>query len=349
MAGDARAKREPFHMSRQDHREPADTAPHGPSGRFSWPPRPIVVPQQLPGNLVDPGDLAPPGCAVVSEADVAYERGVRPLVAPRAGSWWAQVEGIWLDVAAPPLVERAAAAGWAPDGPNDYCHRCGRNLEGGVSGDRDTAGCPRCADERPPWSHYVRLGSYEPPLSRWVQDMKFTRWRRLGLDLGRWLGEAIARDLEAARSSGGSLLPEGPPVVVPVPMSLRRRLVRGIDHTHVIAKGVAGVLGGNVVCALSRKHRPSQVHVVPSRRAANVSGVFRARPRLVPRLEGRLVILIDDVSTTGATLRAACSALRAGRPKGGKPSGQEQDKKAMTMWVGIVARTPEDRDDRLIA
>jgi len=286
--------------------------------KFNWPPRKPDADAEAP-SPTPAQTLAP-----------------LPPVRPSA---WSRFEETWLDVVSPPLSRRLAAINWSPDDPSAYCHRCGATV-GPYETDR--TGCSSCRDRRIPWTRLVRLGDFEHPLRSLVHEVKFTHWRRLGRDLGRLLGRSVAAAIEQARAdpSRWKALPVGPPVIVPVPMSLPRRLFRGIDHTHEIAVGVAEAAGGRVVHALRRSHGPSQLAVPQSERAANVARSIH--PRLIPRpgplLAGRLVIVVDDVTTTGATMRAACRAAKAACKVLGPGAAPE-------VWAGVVAKTPRTTGD----
>jgi predicted amidophosphoribosyltransferase len=164
-----------------------------------------------------------------------------------------------------------------------------------------------------------------------VHEVKFTRWRRLGMDLGRLLGAAVGDEMDRLGSSGLDAGMAGvldrAPVVVPMPTTLGRLLVRGIDHAKAIARGVAAEVGGELAQPLRRLRRPSQTEVAPSERGANVSRAVVAKRKDACRgLDRRLVVLVDDVTTTGATLRTACRALREG--------GLSLDRSLV--WVAIV-------------
>ncbi|MEQ8844047.1 MAG: hypothetical protein RIB58_04260 [Phycisphaerales bacterium] len=243
---------------------------------FLWPPRPLTDP--TPPAVSPP--LTPP------------PRTRRNAVA-RA---WIDIERIWLDPVAEPLDRRAGRLNWRRASPGDWCDRCGANVG---PNEADELGCAQCRGRRLPWDRFVRLGDYEPPLSTWVQEVKFGGWRALGRSLGRELGRAA---LEAGFEGAGG-------AVVPAPTTFRRRMARGIDHALVLARGVSCETGAPVRRLLQRTHRPSQRGLSPAQRTSNVAGSFSVR-RGAPT--GGPIILIDDVMTTGATLRAASRVLRRG-------------------------------------
>ena len=98
------------------------------------------------------------------------------------------------------------------------------------------------------------------------------------------------------------------PAVVPVPMSRRRFLERGIDHTGEIAKALAGGLNVSLARGVATRHHPSQRSVPASGRRGNVRGRYRARKAAFRGIER--VFLVDDVVTTGSTVREVCRAIR---------------------------------------
>jgi ComF family protein len=196
-----------------------------------------------------------------------------------------------------PSVQREAIAqaqdeGWRLEDAGCGCWRCGASVGPAAVTAR---GCPHCLDLRLPWSKLVRLGAYEPPLSRWIPDMKFHgQWAWAPL-LGRWL---------AGRVPAG----DGPTVVCPVPMHWRRRCGRGYNQALLLARALAAQHRWPCASLLRRvRLTVPQTQVQPDRRRHNVRGSFA--PRDID-LTGWHVWLVDDVKTTGATLTQCARLLR---------------------------------------
>lgn len=183
-----------------------------------------------------------------------------------------------------------------------------------VCGQRGGALCGRCEAgfEAPPSTAVRGVGrvpaafAYDGAGARAVQVLKFRDGRRLVAPL--------ADRLVAALEPG--LVPD---VVSWIPTSPRRRRRRGFDQAELLARAVARRLGRPCRPTLRRRPGPAQTGRDRRHRATNVA--FEA-VRPVPVA----VLLVDDVCTTGATARAACSALtEAG---------------AGEIRVAVVARTP---------
>lgn len=243
--------------------------------------------------------------------------------------WFQEFEQTWLDPVARPLPELERLLGWAPDPFDAYCERCGRDVG---AYEVTEFGCARCRDRRLRWSRWVRLGRYEAPLSKWVCEVKFSRFKRRGLQLGARLGERVG---EALRQEG---VKREDVVVVPVPTNPWRRMVRGLDHTDVLSQGVKDALHVPLRRALRTRLRPSQRGRSATERLSNLRGSMRlASLRVAEELAGRVVVLVDDVSTTGATIREASRALL--EPFRAKPGGKAAGPRSL--WVATVAVTSD--------
>ncbi|MBX3353149.1 MAG: ComF family protein [Phycisphaeraceae bacterium] len=274
-------------------------------------PAPFVWPPLPPGPA--PGGSPAPASIPSRAPDPSPARGSSAIEFLR------RIEAFWLAPVASPLARRIEELGWKPDDFDEYCNRCGGDVG---PGEEDEFGCARCRQWKHPWSRFVRLGAYEGDLASWIKEVKFTRHAPLGVALGRVLAARL-------REAG---LPGERVCVVPVGMSLRRRWARGIDHAGVIGEGVALGLGAPLVRGLRRSHRASQRRQESrAARERNAKGSFTLRGGI--DLGGWTVVLVDDVSTTGATLRAASRALRA-RRREGRPE---------SIWAATLGVTPERR------
>jgi ComF family protein len=143
-------------------------------------------------------------------------------------------------------------------------------------------------------------GTFSGPVRDAIHALKYRGERRLGPVLGNAMAERWSR---AGR--GGDLL-------VHVPVHASRRRERGFDQAEDLAKACGRRLGLPSVAALERRQRTAAQHALGrSERAANLGGAFAVRAPWIPAVRDRWVVLVDDVSTTGATLSECAAALRA--------------------------------------
>jgi ComF family protein len=117
--------------------------------------------------------------------------------------------------------------------------------------------------------------------------------------------------------AGTDLWADGP-VLVPVPLHLTRQFQRRYNQSTELARILARKLGLAVDTGLIRRSRRTrqQVGLSSDARERNVAGAFRVHRDAEKRLKGRGVVLVDDVITTGSTVKAITRALkRAGVEK----------------------------------
>jgi len=100
-------------------------------------------------------------------------------------------------------------------------------------------------------------------------------------------------------------------VLVPVPLHQKRLRERGYNQSQLLAQELAKLTSLPVIadCLIRQKHTPTQTKTATvGERLSNVAGAFLCRD---DRLKEKQVLLIDDVSTSGATLDASATALKA--------------------------------------
>jgi ComF family protein len=175
--------------------------------------------------------------------------------------------------------------------------------------------CEACREKRPGFAKAIAYGRYENELRELIHLLKFDGMTPIAKRLAHRLAMPVA--------------------VVPVPLYRSKRRRRGFNHAERIATALTGELKRTdkthrwtMARGALRRQRPteSQSRLSPEGRRRNLRGAF-----VVPdaaRLRDRVVLLVDDIYTTGATA-SACSQvlLRAG---------------AKQVWVATVARTQRE-------
>jgi len=104
-------------------------------------------------------------------------------------------------------------------------------------------------------------------------------------------------------------------VLVPVPLHWRRGWTRRYNKSGALARVISRQTGVKLASEALRRVRATEQQIGLSRtqRASNVQGAFRVAPERAADIEGRRVVLVDDVLTSGATTDACARALLRAR------------------------------------
>ena len=163
--------------------------------------------------------------------------------------------------------------------------------------------CAACVARPPPFERARAALRYDEGSRGLILGFKHADRTEAAPTLGRWLVRA-----------GQELLADAD-LLAPVPLHRRRLLRRGYNQAALLAVGVARATGVATVPDLVERVRPtpSQQGLTRAQRQTNVTpSAFRLHRRHAARVEGRRVVLVDDVYTTGATVGACAEVLRRG-------------------------------------
>jgi ComF family protein len=188
--------------------------------------------------------------------------------------------------------------------PGAVCPSCGRPFfspEALTHSPEHT--CSVCRSKPPAFDQAISIGQFEGPLREAIHQFKYRPCRSLGKPLGFWM----ARHVRVNESFDS---------IMPVPLHRTRLKHRGFNQSVLLAHACAERTG--VPLALDnlvrvRETRP-QVELKPDEREKNVADAFGVKR--AEAVNGKSILLIDDVYTTGATLNACAAALKSAGASG---------------------------------
>lgn len=176
------------------------------------------------------------------------------------------------------------------------CNQCGRPLELDLGPD---GLCAPCTARPPPWQQ-ARAALVYDEVSR-IPILALKRaGRRDGLSvMANWM------------SISGQPFLDKIDLIVPIPLHYFRLINRRYNQSGWLATAIGQQNNLPVEHAALKRHRStkSQANLSARARHANVRGAFRVSKRKEARIKGEHILLVDDVYTTGATVKAASKAL----------------------------------------
>ncbi len=178
------------------------------------------------------------------------------------------------------------------------CPCCGQVFKSREGEDRL---CGECQTEPPPFTRARAAALYDPegPAGRAIKRLKFAGQMAYLPVMQHWLQQPYCTELVAEAD-----------LLLPVPLHIRRLQARGFNHALLLAQGFKGATMDREAIIRERHTKP-QVGLNPKERRTNVKGAFAVpQPATV---QGRKILLIDDLYTTGATVKECARVLlRAG-------------------------------------
>ena len=238
---------------------------------------------------------------------------VNRSVSSKVDGWLSGAQHWWL----PPYCVLCGAAGDA----RDLCAACRADLPRAAHSCRRCAlplpldgTCGRCQRDPFPFSHAVAGFIYQPPLDALIVQLKFGR----RLALARLLGELCAETWQLARPAEIEV-----DLIVPVPLHPARLRERGYNQALELARPLARAwrVRLDAHCAERVRATVPQSDLPAKQRRGNIKDAFR----VTDTVAGRHVAVVDDVMTSGHTVREFAATLhRAGAA-------------SVSVWVGARA------------
>jgi ComF family protein len=178
-----------------------------------------------------------------------------------------------------------------------FCLCCGRFFEGGG----ESHLCSDCLKDQRPYSLHRSCARYEGILKDAILLFKYRGYKPLGKHLSRFVFESLKKedglwwDLEA---------------IIPVPLHPKRLRERGFNQALVIAKELSKLKKIPLKNKILKKvmNVAAQTSLEREERIKNVRGVYRVTKNA--EIKGKVILLVDDVYTTGSTLKECSAELK---------------------------------------
>lgn len=177
-----------------------------------------------------------------------------------------------------------------------YCQHCGMPLDGKIS---DDMYCVHCLNEKHIFRYARSAIKYDEYSKKLMLDFKFYDHIENRILLSKWLNLA-----------GRDIFKEGVDLIIPVPLHFTRMFVRKYNQSAILARELSkqtGVKAEYKVLVKTKKTIP-QVMCDSKQRMKNVKNAFAVKN--FDLIKGKRIVLIDDVFTTGATLKECAKTLK---------------------------------------
>lgn len=180
-----------------------------------------------------------------------------------------------------------------------FCMKCGRQLPGEP---RLEGRCPDCKKEDPYYDRALSAFCYEGILKNLVHDFKYKKMTSL-------VKEFVELTLDFMNVHG---MDKSIDLVLCIPMHPARLLKREINTSHILARALAKKLNIQYSSRIlkKRKNTPPQSRLKRNERINNIKGSFSLRKKGKALVQGKNILLVDDLFTTGSTVNECSMVLK---------------------------------------
>ena len=186
--------------------------------------------------------------------------------------------------------------------------------------------CGNCRDKPPSFDMTISAGRYTGALSEAIKLFKYKKKVHLGKKLTEWALKSPLVEDTLLNFHNPEYLHTTHTLLIPVPLHVKRLREREFNQSAIIASVIGRRFGIPVVANALIRHRHTrpQVELDGKERKENVVGAFSVEDRRI--IEGKEIILVDDVYTSGSTVNECARVL--------KKNGAE---KVYVMTIGRMA------------
>ena len=178
-----------------------------------------------------------------------------------------------------------------------FCSKCGETLE------NDNLNCSFCKSFNYAFNSNRSIFYYDDTSSKIVKGLKYNQ--------RKYYAKHIAKLMSEDKS-----IFEKIDLITFVPISTKRKRVRGFNQAEEIAKEISKQVGIEVIELLEKvKDNKTQAGLSQKERLENLKGTFKIKDGTEDKISGKNILIIDDVFTTGATLNECSSVLKKAKPK----------------------------------
>jgi ComF family protein len=185
-----------------------------------------------------------------------------------------------------------------------FCSHCGKPLF--YSGDISERSCALCKEKKDHFDRVFIIGSYESSLKEAVHQFKYSKKIQLREYFSVLINDYIEKNNVLDKVD----------VIIPVPLFSTKKRERGFNQSELLAKEISKEwdLPLSTENLYRARYTDPQYNLDYIQREKNIKGAFRLKDKNI--IEGKRVLLIDDIITTGATVNECSRILKKeGRAK----------------------------------